>query len=67
METDSIQTKGFEEMTREELVAKVSELENDLKGEKALSEYRRGRIYRLEEILNSIGIVYEVYQSDKTR
>ena len=55
------------ELTVEELVAKVSKLENDLESEKALSEYRRGRIDRLESILNSIGIVYEVYQSDKQR
>lgn len=53
------------ELTVEELVAKVSKLENDLESEKALSEYRRSRIDRLESILNSIGIVYEVYQSDK--
>lgn len=53
------------ELTVEELVAKVSKLENDLESEKTLSEYRRGRIDQLESILNSIGIVYEVYQSDK--
>lgn len=54
-------------MTVEQLIAKANQLENDLKNEKALNEYRAKRITRLEEILNSIGIVYEAYQSDKIR
>lgn len=52
-------------MTVEELIAKTNKLESDLENEKSLSEYRRKRITRLEEILNSIGIVYEAYRADK--
>lgn len=59
-----METKG---MTVEELIAKANQLESDLNNEKALNEYRTKRIARLEEILNSIGIVYEAYQSDKIR
>lgn len=60
-----METKGIEEMTREELIDTVHSLSKELKNEKAWNECQRKRIDRLELIINSIGIAYEAYQSDK--
>lgn len=60
-----METKGIEEMTKEELIELVCSMSKELKNEKVWNECQRKRIDRLELIINSIGIAYEAYQSDK--
>lgn len=60
-----MEKERLEAMSKEELVAKAMELQEEVSKYKISWQYQTEKVDRLSEILSAIGIAYETYKRER--